>query len=224
MEARVKPYACIFDLRGSMPRNIDYYFSLLSPWAYIGHVAFMEIVHCHDVKVTCKPIPLANVFSETGGLPVAKRHPARLRYRILELQRWREKRGLKFNLYPKFWPLNVEIADRFVVAVAAAGYDPDPFLRRAFTAIWEGEQNLADDATLIALAIGVELPGGELLADAKRDESKVKYEQNSKDAIAVEVIGSPSYVLDGEVFWGQDRLDLLADALRSGRKPYRSDA
>jgi 2-hydroxychromene-2-carboxylate isomerase len=97
-------------------------------------------------------------------------------------------------------------------------------LRRAFAAIWEGEQNLADEATLIALADGVKLPGAKLLADAKRDESKAKYEQNIKDAIAIEVIGSPCYVLDGEVFWGQDRIDLLADALRSGRKPYRSDA
>ena len=184
----------------------------------------MEIVRSHNVKVTCKPISLTNVFAETGGLPVAKRHPARLRYRILELQRWREKRGLKFNLHPKFWPLNVETADRFVVALAAVGDDPDPFLRRAFAAIWEEEQNLADDKTLIALADTVKLPGEELLAVAKRDESKAKYEQNSKDAIAIEVIGSPSYVLDGEVFWGQDRLDLLADALRSGRKPYRSDA
>ena len=78
-----------------MPRNIDHYFSLHSPWAYIGHVPFMEVVRRHDVKVTCKPISLASVFAETGGLPVAKRHPARLRYRILELQRWREKRGLR---------------------------------------------------------------------------------------------------------------------------------
>jgi 2-hydroxychromene-2-carboxylate isomerase len=207
-----------------MPRNIDYYFSLLSPWAYIGHVPFMEIVRHHDVKVTCKPILLADVYPDTGGLPFPKRHPVRLRYRILELQRWREKRGLNFNLHPKFWPFNAEMADRFVIAVAAAGHDPDPFLRRAFAAIWEGEQNLADDATLISLADGVKLPGRELLADAKRDGSKTKYEQNVKDAIAIEVFGSPCYVLDGEVFWGQDRLDLLADALRSGRKPYRSDA
>ena len=207
-----------------MARNIDYYFSLLSPWAYIGHVPFMEIVRRHDVKVTCKPILLANVYPDTGGLPFPKRHPVRLRYRILELQRWREKRGLKFNLHPKFWPLNAEMADRFVIAVVAAGHDPDPFLRRAFAAVWEEEQNLADDATLISLADGVNLPGRELLADAKRDEGKAKYEQNVKDAIAIEVIGSPCYVLDGEVFWGQDRLDLLAYALQSGRKPYRSDA
>jgi 2-hydroxychromene-2-carboxylate isomerase len=207
-----------------MPRNIDYYFSLASPWAYIGHVPFVEVVRRHDARVTCKPVSLAKVFLETGGLPFAKRHPARQRYRILELQRWREKRGLNFNLHPKFWPLNAELADRFVVAVVAAGHDPDPFLRRAFAAVWEGEQNLADEGTLIALADGVKLPGATLLADAKRDESKAKYEQNIKEAIAVEAIGSPTYVLDGEAFWGQDRLDLLAEALQSGRRPYRSDA
>ena len=207
-----------------MPHNIDYYFSMHSPWAYIGHVPFMDVVRRHDAKVTYKPIWLSDVFAETGGLPVAKRHPARLRYRILELQRWREKRWLKFNLHPKYWPFNTEIADRFIVAVAAAGLDPDPFLRHAFAALWEGEQDLANDATLIALADGAKLPSQELLASAKSHDSKARYEQNGRDAIAVEVIGSPSYVLNGEVFWGQDRLDLLTDALRSGRMPYRSDA
>jgi 2-hydroxychromene-2-carboxylate isomerase len=207
-----------------MSQNVDYYFSMHSPWAYIGHVPFMEVVRRHDVNVTYKPISLSDVFARTGGVPVGKRHPARLRYRILELQRWREKRGLKFNLHPKFWPFAAEAADHFAVAVAAAGYDPDPFLRRAFAALWEGEQNLADDATLTGLANAEKLPGAELLSEAKREQAEAKYEQNTADAIAIEVIGSPSYVLNGEVFWGQDRLDLLGDALRSGRHPYRCDA
>jgi 2-hydroxychromene-2-carboxylate isomerase len=207
-----------------MPREIDYYFSLHSPWAYIGHVPFMEIVRRHNLKVTYKPVSLSKVFAETGGVPVTKRHPARLRYRILELQRWREKRALNFNLHPKFFPFNAELADRFTVAVTAAGHDPDPFLRHAFPALWEGEQNLADDTTLIALAHAVKLPGEKLLADAIGSEIEAKYDKNIADAIAIEIIGSPAYVLDGEVFWGQDRLDLLDAALRSGRKPYRSDA
>src|SRR5215467_12880694 len=126
--------------RTMMSRNIDYYFSMHSPWAYIGHVPFMAIAHRHDVKVTYKPISLSDVFAETGGLPVTKRHPARLSYRILELQRWRDTRGLSFNLHPKFWPFAAEASDRFVVAVAAAGHDPDPFLRRAFAALWEEDQ------------------------------------------------------------------------------------
>jgi 2-hydroxychromene-2-carboxylate isomerase len=205
-----------------MSQNVDYYFSMHSPWAYIGHAPFMEVVRRHDVNVTYKPISLSDVFAKTGGLPVGKRHPARLRYRILELQRWREKRGLKFSLHPNFWPFAAEAADRFAVAVAAAGHDP--FLRRAFAALWEEEQNLADDATLTKLANAEKLPGAELLSEAKREQAKAKYEQNTADAIAIEVIGSPSYVLNGEVFWGQDRLDLLDDALRSGRHPYPSDA
>ena len=207
-----------------MSQNVDYYFSMNSPWAYIGHVPFMEVVRRHDVNVTYKPISLSDVFAKTGGLPVGKRHPARLRYRILELQRWREKRGLKFNLHPKYWPFATELADRFVIAVAAAGRDPDMFLRRAFASLWEEEQDLTNDATLIALADSAKLPAGELLTAAKSSGSKMRYDQNVRDAIAIEVIGSPSYVLNGEVFWGQDRLDLLDDALRSGRMPFRSDA
>jgi 2-hydroxychromene-2-carboxylate isomerase len=207
-----------------MSQNVDYYFTMQSPWAYIGHAPFIEVVRRHDVTVTYKPISLSDVFAETGGLPFGKRHPARLRYRMLELQRWREKRGLKFNLHPKFWPFAVETADRFAIAVAAAGPDPDPFLRRAFAAVWEEEQNLADDATLTKLANAEKLPGAELMSEAKREQTKAKYEQNTGDAIALEIIGSPSYVLNGEVFWGQDRLDLLDDALRSGRHPFRCDA
>jgi len=207
-----------------MSQNVDYYFTMLSPWAYIGHAPFMEVVRRHDVTVTYKPISLSDVFAETGGLPFGKRHPARLRYRILELQRWREKRGLKFNLHPKFWPFAVETADRFAVAVAAEGHDPDPFLRRAFAAVWEEEQNLADEATLTKLANAEKLPGAELLSEAMREQTKAKYKQNTADAIAIEIIGSPSYVLNGEVFWGQDRLDLLDDALRSRRLPFRCDA
>jgi 2-hydroxychromene-2-carboxylate isomerase len=81
--------------------------------------------------------------------------------------------------------------------VAAAGRDPDPFLRRAFAALWEEEQNLADDATLTRLADAEKLPRSDLLSEAKRELTKAKYEQNTADAIAIEVIGSPSYVLNG---------------------------
>jgi 2-hydroxychromene-2-carboxylate isomerase len=207
-----------------MSRIVDYYFSMHSPWAYIGHVPFVEMARRHNLTVTYRPISLPEVFSETGGLPVAKRHPARLRYRILELQRWREKRRLNFKLHPQFFPFDAKLADRFVVALIVAGYDPDPFLRQAFAALWEHDQNLAEDATLIALAHDVRLPGERLLADAKSPGSEAIYDKNTGDAIAIEVIGSPTYVLDGEVFWGQDRLDLLEDAIQSGRKSFRPDA
>jgi 2-hydroxychromene-2-carboxylate isomerase len=205
-----------------MPRQIDYYFSLSSPWAYIGHKLFRDVVAAYGLTVNHKPVVLVDLFSETGGLPLIKRHPVRQRYRMLELQRWRDKRGLNFRFQPKYVPLNARLADGLVVAALEAGHDPDPFLRRAFAGVWEQELNLADAETLIRLADDSGLPGKALVERSASEEISQKYEQNRQEALAADVFGSPAYVLDGEVFWGQDRIELLMDALKSGRPPYRS--
>jgi 2-hydroxychromene-2-carboxylate isomerase len=204
-----------------MPRQVDYYFSLLSPWAYIGHRIFREIVATHDLKVNHKPLVLIDLFSQTGGLPLPQRHPVRQRYRMVELQRWRDKRGLKFHLEPANWPFNARLADGVAIAAVEAGHDPDPFLRRAFTAIWEDQLSLADPATIAKIADDSGLPGKQLVERSGSEEISAAYEQNRQDALAADVFGSPAYALDGEVFWGQDRIELLADALKSGRAPYR---
>src|SRR6202049_3460637 len=109
-----------------MPRQVDYYFSLQSPWAYIGHKLFREVASTYDLEVNHKPVVLVDLFSETGGLPLMKRHPVRQRYRLIELQRWRDKRGLTFHLQPANWPFNARLADGLVVAAIEASLDPDP--------------------------------------------------------------------------------------------------
>ena len=205
-----------------MARQIDYYFSIQSPWAYIGHAVFEDLAASCQLKVNYKPVVLVDLFSETGGLPLAKRHPARQRYRMMELQRWREKRGLNFNLQPKYWPFNVRLADGAVIAAIAAGLNPEPFLRRAFIGVWEQQLDLADAATVTRLADEAGLPGADIVAQAASDKVGAIYDQNRQDAIDAGVFGSPAWVLDGEVFWGQDRIELLADALKSGRKAYTS--
>jgi len=205
-----------------MARQVDYYFSFSSPWAYIGHKTFRDVVGTYGVVVNHKPVVLVDLFSETGGLPLVKRHPVRQRYRMVELQRWRDKRGLNFHLQPKYSPLNARLADGVVIAAVEAGLDPDPFLRRAFPAVWEDQLNLADPDTVTKIADDVGLPGKELVARSASEHISAVYEQNRQDAIAADVFGSPVYVLEGEVFWGQDRIELLADALKSGRKPYSS--
>jgi 2-hydroxychromene-2-carboxylate isomerase len=203
-----------------MSQSVDYYFSLPSPWAYMGHKPFMELVKTYGLKVNYKPVLLGDLFAETGGLPLGKRHPVRQRYRFLELQRWREKRGLDFHLKPKHWPFDGRLADGVVLAALEAGLDPDAFLRRAFSASWEREENLGDAAVLARLADETGLPGRQLVERSPSDEISAKYEQNRQDALASDVFGSPGYVLNGEVFWGQDRIELLGDALKSGRKAY----
>jgi 2-hydroxychromene-2-carboxylate isomerase len=204
-----------------MPRQVDYYFSLQSPWAYIGHKLFREVADAYDLRVNHKPLMLADLFFGTGGLPLQKRHPVRQRYRVVELQRWRDKRGLSFHLEPANWPFNARLADGVVIAVVEAGLDPDQFLRRAFAAVWEDQLDLADRATLIKLADDCGLPGEQLVERSGAEAISAAYEQNQEHALEADVFGSPAYVLDGEVFWGQDRIELFADALKSSRAPYR---
>lgn len=205
-----------------MPRQVDYYFSFQSPWAYVGHKAFRDLVSAYDIKVNYKPVVLVDLFSETGGLPLMKRHPVRQRYRMVELQRWRDKRGLKFHLQPANWPFNARLADGVVIAAVEAGLDPDKYLARGFAAVWEDQLSLSDPATVAKLADESGLPGKELVDRSEQEAIGVDYEQNRQDALANDVFGSPAYVLDREVFWGQDRIDLLEDALKSGRAPYSS--
>jgi 2-hydroxychromene-2-carboxylate isomerase len=205
-----------------MPRQVDYYFSFQSPWAYIGHNYFRDLVTTYDLEVNHKPVVLVDLFSETGGLPLMKRHPVRQRYRMVELRRWRDKRGLKFHLQPANWPFNARLADGVVIAAIEAGLDPDRYLRRAFAGVWEDQLDLADPATIARLADESGLPGQQLVERSQSEEISAAYEQNRQDALAADVFGSPVYVLAGEVFWGQDRIELLADALKSGRAPYTS--
>ena len=207
-----------------MPRTIDYWFTLASPWAFLGHQAFLDLAKQHGVTVRYRPVDVGEVFPHTGGLPLPKRHPARQRYRILELQRWREARGIPLKIHPKHWPFPVATANRTIVAVAESGADPGRYTQRAFEGIWVKDEDLAQDATLVALLNECGHDGAAMLAAAKSDAIGALYAGYAQEAVAANVIGSPCYVLDGEVFWGQDRLPLLDSALKSGRKAYRMDA
>lgn len=206
-----------------MSRRLSVYFSLLSPWAYIGHAELQGLAARHDLRVDYRPVALSQVFPESGGLPLARRHPLRQRYRIIELQRWREKRGLDFHLHPQFWPFDPAKGDRVVCAMTLAGVDPEKFIAAAFAGVFERQRDLADAGTLGQI---LEESGYETvwLQRGEGGEAELAYQRNLGLALESGVFGSPSYVLDGEVFWGQDRLDLLDDALTSGRAPFSPDA
>ncbi len=206
-----------------MTRSVDYYFSLASPWVYLGHDAFMEVARLHGVRVNHKPVLLGRIFDETGGLPLPKRHPARQRYRLMELKRWGERRGRRFNLRPRHSPFDVQRADRFVIAILAGGGDPDAFMRRAMAGVWEEERDLADPATIAGIAGDAGYEAEALMAAAEGDMTEAVYALNLENAVEAGVFGAPAFVLDGEVFWGQDRIDFLADALASGRPAHRPE-
>lgn len=203
----------------STSRSIDYYFSTQSPWAFIGFPVFLDIAARHGARINFKPVLLGELFADTGGLPLPKRHPARQRYRILELKRWRLARGLDFHISPAHWPFDPNLADRLIIAAQLAGHDPAPLVARLGVGIWQRQENMADAATLSAVLAELGLPAS-LIESAPGERTLTIYKGNHDAAVEADVFGSPSYVLDGEVFWGQDRLDLLDAALASGRAPF----
>lgn len=202
-----------------MPRDIDYLFTLMSPWAYLGFDRFHQIAAAHKLRIRYRPVLLLNVFSETGGLPLARRHPARQAYRLVELQRWRAIRNVPLVLKPAFVPFDATLADCLALAIASQGLSVESYLRKAHQAIWAEQLNLADENVLARLLVEIGL-SGDLLAQARSESIRSDYEANRDWAVANGVFGAPSYVLDGEIFWGQDRLELLDLALASGRPAY----
>ena len=207
-----------------MTASVDYFFSMVSPWAYIGHDAFHGIVTRHGVTVNYRPVALLEAFDRTNTARLPDRHQTRKDYRMLELQRWREKRGLSFNLQPAHWPFPFETADHMVIAAVQAGQDPSGFMKNVFKGAWEEERNMAEEVELVAAADAAGLSGAELLEAAKSDAPGEVYRANTEDFLGRGGFGAPTWFLNGEMFWGQDRIDLLEDAIASGRAPYAKTA
>ena len=206
-----------------MVAKIDYHFSIISGWAYLGHSMLRDIAERQRAEIRYRPFKLVDVFAVTGGAPLPQRHPARQTYRWYELQRWREKRGVPLTLRPAHIPLRPALADRMIIALQERGVDPFSFTLSCFQAVWLNDLDAGDESTLKTLATDLGLDGQALIEAAGTPEIADIYERNTQDAIAHDCVGSPCYVLNGEPFWGQDRLELLEDALASGRAPYRSD-
>jgi 2-hydroxychromene-2-carboxylate isomerase len=194
-----------------MAKVCEYYFAPQSPWSYLGHAKLVELARQYDVRIELKPMDLAKVFSVSGGLPLAKRPPQRQAYRLVELQRWSAYRNLPLNLQPKFAPTSGDPSAQLIIAVKIAhGTEAALALTEAvMRAFWAEEKNIADAETLIALANAAGHDGAALWKSSETAAVKNEYEQYTNEAIGASVFGSPWYIVDGESFWGQDRLDFV---------------
>lgn len=196
-----------------MPATIDYFFSLISPWSYLGSERFHAIVRRHGAQVVYKPVHLPTLYAATGGVPLAKRAPARQAYRLQELERWRQFLGMPLNLHPKFFPADDTLAARMVVAADRKGLAVGALTTGILRAVWAEERDIADRDTLVEIAAACGCDGERLLRAAARDEVAQEYARHTDEAIRRGVFGVPTYALGGQLFWGQDRLDFLDRAL-----------
>jgi 2-hydroxychromene-2-carboxylate isomerase len=200
-----------------MAKHVDYYVSLNSPWTYLGAQRFEAMTKKHGVDVTIWPVDFGSVFAVSGGLPLPKRSPQRQAYRMMELKRWRDHLGVKTTLEPKFFPANEVPAAKCVIALREQGRMADAIklAHATLTALWAEEKNTGDPATLKAIIASCGLDAEAVIAASEAPALADKREAYTQHAIAQGVFGAPSFVIDGEIFWGQDRLDFVDRKLAS---------
>ncbi len=191
--------------------TITYYMTLNSPWSYLGSAKLAELAERYGYAVDIKPVKFGVIFPQTGGLPLPKRAPARQAYRLMELKRWREVRGLPLVIQPKFFPSDETPATRLLIAAKLAGADAHTLATEMGRAIWEREENLGEWSVIQAAAkrAGLDADAIRNAAPSESELDKV-HDEWTAEALGRGVFGAPTYYLEsGEFFWGQDRLELL---------------
>ncbi|NIA72331.1 2-hydroxychromene-2-carboxylate isomerase [Pelagibius litoralis] len=196
-----------------MTKVIDYYMTLISPWAYLGSQRLADIAKRHGAEVRVLPVNYGEVFPRTGGLPLAKRAPERQAYRMMELKRWRTYLDVPINLEPAYFPTPEAIAAGMVIAAGDSGGRPLELAQAFGRAIWEQERNIAHESTCREVAGETGHDGADLLARAQDPAMAQRHAEQTETSIARGVFGAPTYVYKDELFWGQDRLDFLDRAL-----------
>ncbi|MCA0941580.1 2-hydroxychromene-2-carboxylate isomerase [Yangia mangrovi] len=189
--------------------QIQYYFSMLSPFAYLAGPRFAEVAAKHGAEVVYKPFDIMALFPRTGGAPLGQRHPSRIDYRNVDLPRQAKKAGLPLNLKPMFWPTNAAPSSYAIIAAAkAGGGNVGGLIQTLLRNCWAEEKDIAEDAVIKA---ALEENGFDAsLADSGLLVGAETYAANLEEAVGAGVFGSPFWITaEGEKFWGQDRLEDL---------------
>ena len=191
--------------------GIHYYFWMNSDWAYLGADRLEEIAQKHGQQIHYKPVDLPAVYARTGGILLGQRSPERQAYRIAELQRWCKKLDIYVNPTPRFMCPDATLASTLVIAVNQAGLPVLELYKAILRAQWCEDQDISDSAQLAQILQAHKLDADYWFQQAS--QARKQYQENTEEAIAAGVFGSPSYVYQGELFWGQDRLEMLNEAI-----------
>ena len=198
-----------------MTRTVEYFFTPVSPFTYLGHERFLAIAGRHGVSIDVKPVDLGPVFAVSGGVPLKQRAPQRQAYRLVELGRWSKHLGLPLNLQPRHFPVPPALASKLILAsLSQQGAVGALKLTGALLrAVWAEERNIAESDTLAAIASEQGFDAASLAERAAAADIRERYDALTQEAIDRQVFGAPTYIYREEPFWGQDRLDFLDRAL-----------
>ena len=200
--------------------EIEYFYSAHSAFAYLGSKRFMEIAKAGDRTITHKPYDLARGIAGVGSTPTRDRpQNHRAYYFRREIDRWAEHRNARvMDGYTQHHWNDMTLANGMLIAAALQNANIDPLAHAMLEGHWLNNANLANKETLEALATSVNVDPLPLLDAALTNEVAEIYERNTQEAIKRSVFGSPTYFVDGDMFYGQDHLEMVERALR---QPYK---
>ncbi|MBH68341.1 MAG: 2-hydroxychromene-2-carboxylate isomerase [Rhodospirillaceae bacterium] len=194
-------------------KTIEYFMSPSSPWTYLGGKLLAEIVEQSGSRVVVFPVDFSTIFPNSGGLPLPKRAPQRQTYRLMELKRWRRRRHSPMQIQPTNFPTKDSISSLTIIAVRELGLDALTFSNNILAALWEEDKNIDDPKIIERICASLNFDSEAIMKLSRSPEISKLFEQNTEQAIQKGVFGAPTYLIDGELFWGQDRLDFVSEKL-----------
>ena len=201
---------------------IEYFYSAHSVFAYLGSRRLMEIAREARRRIDHRPYNLDKGMSAAGSMPFKERSRRHRQYFFKrEIARWSEYRNAPvMNGRPTHHDNDMALGNGMLIAGLNQGVEVDQLAHTMLEAHWQDDADLADRATLADLARAVGVEPEPLLDAALTPEVQATYEANTEEAIARSVFGSPTYFVDGDMFYGQDRLELVERALR---QPFKGE-
>jgi len=200
--------------------KIEYFYAAHSAFAYLGSARLAIIARNAGCEIQHKPFDLRRVLAQNGAQPFAQRSRAHLDYFFgRELDRWSEERNAPIMGHlPTHHRNDITLPNCLIIASILRGENVDRLAHALLEGHWRDNADLADRATLSDLAARAGYDAEALLLAAESSpEVRAAYSANTDEAIARSVFGSPTYFVDGDMFYGQDRLEMVERALE---QPY----
>ena len=198
---------------------IEYFYSAHSAFAYLGSACLMRIAESAQRRIVHKPFDLHHAMVEGGAAPFARRSRAHMAYFFgREIERWSEHRGAPtLGRVPTHHAKDFTLSNCMLIAAVEAGHCVDQLAHAMLEAHWRRDADLSDPLALAAIAQSVQMEPQPLLEAALTPGVRARYLSNTQEAAQRSVFGSPTYFVDGDMFYGQDRLEMVERALRN---PY----
>jgi len=199
------------------PAMIEFFFDCSSPWTYLGFHNIQPLAAELKVPITWRPILVGGVFNAVNPSVYASRDkpvPAKRDYMLKDLQDWARSSGLKIVMPPKVFPVNSVKAMRGCLWLQPQGRML-PFATAVFEAYWGRDEDISQDAVLADLCDRCDIDTQAFFAGIARDGIKAQLKANTDELIRRGGFGSPTiYVGGDDMYFGNDRLPLVAEALR----------